>query len=392
MKKLLFASLIFSLLTALLPLSVSASGLQQEVTPCPTGVPISRSMNCNPFESVYVLHRMLESGKFFFEEPLPATPPDPSLTQLPFYYARVRTANAPVFASVEDAVAGKPVLRTIDIAQAEEGGLGYVTYFDVQEVDGKNYYMIEFGQWMRRGDITPNQVYSNFAGLQFSATPYRPFGWVVDLQVIGPVRAHTAPSTAAAFGERLFEQDVAVQIYETRDVDGVRWYKVGPDLWLEARQLHLIHPNTTPPQGVENGRWIEVNLEQQTLSVYQDHQLVYATLIATGADGVWTRPGLFQVYERHESTLMRGAFEADRSDFYYLEDVPWTLYFDEARALHGAYWRARLGFVQSHGCVNLSVTDSHWLFNWAVDGDWVWVHDPSGHTPEDPSLYSAGGA
>jgi lipoprotein-anchoring transpeptidase ErfK/SrfK len=87
---------------------------------------------------------------------------------------------------------------------------------------------------------------------------------------------------------------------------------------------------------------------------------------------------------------MSGAFEADRSDYYYLAEVPWTLYFDEARALHGAYWRARLGFVQSHGCVNLTVTDSHWLFNWATVGDWVWVHDPSGRTPED--FVGAGGA
>jgi lipoprotein-anchoring transpeptidase ErfK/SrfK len=332
---------------------------------------------------------MLEAGKFFFEEPLPAASPDASLTQLPFYYARINTPNAPVFATPEDAAAGKPILQTIDVAQ---GGLGFVTYFDVRELNGKNYYMIEYGQWMRRGDISPNQIYSNFAGLQFTATPSLPFAWVVDLQVIGPVQARKAPSTAAALGERSYNQDQVVQIYETRDVNDVRWYKVGPDLWFEARQLHLVIPNATPPEGVENGRWIEVNLEQQTLSVYQDGQLAYATLIATGVDGVWTRPGLFQIYERHESTLMRGAFEADRSDFYYLEDVPWTLYFDESRALHGAYWRARLGFVQSHGCVNLSVADSHWLFNWATDGDWVWVHDPSGRTPEDPSLYSAGGA
>jgi len=389
MKKLLFASLLVSLFALLMPTPVSASVLRQDITPCPTDVPIPQSTGCLPFESTYQLHRMLEMGKFFFEEPLPTSSPDVALTALPFYYARVNTANAPIFASPEDAAAGKPVFSTIPIT---ENGLGFVTYTDVQEVNGKNYYMIEFGQWMRRGDISPNQIYSQFTGLQFTATSARPFGWMVDLQVIGQVQARKAPRLTAALGERFYNQDQVVQVYETREVDGLIWYKVGPDLWFEARQLHLVFPNTTPPEGVENGRWIEVNLEQQTLSVYQDNQLVYATLIATGVDGVWTRPGLFQIYEALESTPMRGAFEADRSDFYYLEDVPWTLYFDEARALHGAYWRARLGFVQSHGCVNLTVTDSHWIFNWATEGDWVWVHDPSGRTPEDPSLYSAGGA
>jgi len=134
---------------------------------------------------------------------------------------------------------------------------------------------------------------------------------------------------------------------------------------------------------VTNGRWIEVNLFEQTMAVYDNSQLVFATLIASGMEPFWTRPGLFQIYSRLESTLMRGAFEADRSDFYYLQGVPWTLYYDDARALHGAYWRTRFGFPQSHGCVNLAPGDAHWLFNWAKEGDWVYVWDPSGklHRP-----------
>lgn len=386
MKNLLFAILALSLMVTLIPSSVSAADLEQDDSPCPTGVPISQTMGCLPFDSTYQLHRMLETGKFFFEEPLPVASPDPSLTQLPFYYARVNTANAPIFASIADAAAGKPVLKTL------EAGLVYVTYNDVQEFDGKNYYLIDFGQWMRRGDISPNQTYSPFMGMQFTSTPTRPFGWVLDAQVIGQVQPRRAPSQSATLADRYLNQYDVIQVYETREAEGLRWYEVGPDLWLESRQVRMVVTNTTPPEGVSNNRWIEVNLEQQSLSVYQDGQLVYATLIATGLPDVWTRPGLFQIYERHESTLMRGVFETDRSDFYFLEDVPWTLYFDESRALHGAYWRARFGFEQSHGCVNLSVADSHWIFNWATDGDWVWVHDPSGRTPEDPSLYSAGGA
>ena len=89
---------------------------------------------------------------------------------------------------------------------------------------------------------------------------------------------------------------------------------------------------------------------------------------------------------------MRGAFTADWSDYYYLEDVPWTMYYDEARALHGAYWHNGFGYARSHGCVNLGPGDALWLYNWASIGDWVYVWDPSGRTPEDPSLYTPGGA
>jgi lipoprotein-anchoring transpeptidase ErfK/SrfK len=71
----------------------------------------------------------------------------------------------------------------------------------------------------------------------------------------------------------------------------------------------------------------------------------------------------------------------DPADAYNLESVPWTMYFDESRAFHGAYWRANLGYPQSHGCINMSVGDSHWLYDWAKMGEHVYVYDPSGKTP-----------
>ena len=116
--------------------------------------------------------------------------------------------------------------------------------------------------------------------------------------------------------------------------------------------------------------------------------------LATGLDNLWTRPGVFQIYEKHESTAMSGDFSGGTGGYYYLADVPWTLYYDQARAIHGAYWRQKqfFGYQGSHGCVNLPIGDANWVYSWANVGDWVYVHDPSGHTPTDPSLYSEGGA
>ncbi|HRF96223.1 MAG TPA: L,D-transpeptidase, partial [Aggregatilineales bacterium] len=66
---------------------------------------------------------------------------------------------------------------------------------------------------------------------------------------------------------------------------------------------------------------------------------------------------------------------------------PWTMYFDEGRALHGAYWHDGFGFRRSHGCVNLSITDARLLYDWVAeqypdyvssnveeDGPAVWVY------------------
>jgi lipoprotein-anchoring transpeptidase ErfK/SrfK len=166
---------------------------------------------------------------------------------------------------------------------------------------------------------------------------------------------------------------------------------VGPDEWVLQKYIARVTPNTTHPQGVTGDRWIEVNLFEQTLAVYDKRQLVFATVIATGADPFWTQPGVFQIFDKKETTPMSGASESDGKDAYYLEDVPWTMYYDGPRALHGAYWRAKMGFTQSHGCINMTIGDAHWLFNWAQLGDWVYVWDPSGKTPTDPSLYGSVG-
>jgi hypothetical protein len=183
-----------------------------------------------------------------------------------------------------------------------------------------------------------------------------------------------------------------VWIYDVERVGNLDWYQVGPGEWLEQRLLAVVNPDPTVPEGVEDNRWISINLYEQTLMVYEDGQLVYATLVSSGLKGWWTQPGVFQVYTKLDGDRMMGAFEADRSDYYYLEDVPWTLYYDKARALHGAYWHNGFGYPRSHGCVNLSLIDAHWLYNWSEEGTWVHVFDPSGETPTDAEQYGVGGA
>ena len=52
----------------------------------------------------------------------------------------------------------------------------------------------------------------------------------------------------------------------------------------------------------------------------------------------------------------------------------------------------QFGSELSHGCINLSVGDSHWLYDWADVGDYVYVWDPSGLTPTDPAFYEGSAA
>ncbi|KYF53088.1 hypothetical protein BE08_00505 [Sorangium cellulosum] len=53
--------------------------------------------------------------------------------------------------------------------------------------------------------------------------------------------------------------------------------------------------------------------------------------------------------------------------------MPYTQYFHEGYALHGAYWHDEFGKARSHGCINLAPADAAWLFEWtepAVPPEW----------------------
>ncbi len=348
---------------------------------CLPGVYLTDPVDCLALGPAQKITELARKGMTFPPRPLPAVTPDKSLTISPVMIARInldKTEQAALYATFEDATQGVNPTRYI-----APGPLRYVSYIDVAYYNDKPYIRLRSGEWMRASPI----AYSDFQGLQFSQTPKNSFGWIVD-----PPEVHTAPGYASAkTGRTLYREDV-VQIYDVQAADGTDWYMIGLDQWIERRYIRQVRINTTPPEGVSGDRWIDVNLYDQTLAVYENRQLVFATMIASGSEPFFTRPGVFQVYEKHETETMSGSFEADRSDFYYLEDVPWTMYFDQARALHGAYWRAWFGYEGTHGCVNLSIGDSAWLFNWAEEGEWVHVWDPSGRTPTDPSYYGAGGA
>jgi lipoprotein-anchoring transpeptidase ErfK/SrfK len=339
---------------------------------CAPDVYLESPGDCLPLGPSVYITEMAELGLSFPQRALPALKPDPTLTQLPYRYFRLEEDSVPVLSGPAGSETGQAFLP----------GFVYVSYIDRVESNGV-YYMLQDGGWIP-GKGSRIGEYSLFQGLQFRSTPHNSFAWPLPFYT-DSIPVYSAPGYSAPLTDRILYPYIhIVQVYATQSADGVDWNLIGPNQWVEARILATVTPNTTPPEGVTTGRWIDVDLAEQTLTVYENNQLVFATVIASGLEPFWTRPGLFQIYQKKETETMRNN---DPTDYYYLDNVPWTMYFDKARALHGAYWRTRFGYPQSHGCINLSVGDSHWLFNWAHEGDYVWVHDPTGLTPTDPALY-----
>lgn len=315
------------------------------------------------------MSEMAQKGMTFPARPLPVFKPDQTLTQLPYRYFRLEKEYVPVLNAPQGGETGQAYLP----------GFVYVSYVDRVDTGKGIYYQLENGGWIPGKGARVGEI-SAYQGLQFRATPHTTFGWPFEYIPVKQAPGYNAPET----GQYLNPFVDLFRVYDTQTADGVDWNMIGPNQWVEGRKVALVHPKSAPPEGVTNGRWIDVDLAEQTLAVYENNQLIFATVIASGLEPFYTRPGLFQIYSKKPTENMRNG---DPTDFYYLDNVPWTMYFDKARALHGAYWRTRFGYPQSHGCVNLSVGDAHWLYNWAVEGDWVYIYDPTGQTPTDPSFY-----
>ncbi|NJL26930.1 MAG: L,D-transpeptidase [Thermoanaerobaculia bacterium] len=64
---------------------------------------------------------------------------------------------------------------------------------------------------------------------------------------------------------------------------------------------------------------------------------------------------------------MAGATGAPNA--YALQSVPWVMYFDGDISLHGTYWHNLFGYRQSRGCVNLTISDARWVFEWMNETD-----------------------
>ena len=324
--------------------------------------------DCLPLGASQTIAQLHESGFPYPIKPLAAAKPDSSLSELPVRVARINGAETPVYASLDDAIGGGTVLRTIP-----DGASRYVTMIDTAVSGGRTFVRTMAGGWV---EATPFYSWPKWQGLEFYATPQNDFGWTIN-----PTPSYTEPSFAAPTTGKQYDKYVEFQIYQVVEAEGYEWYKAGPGEWIPSLKSRRLVVDTTVPEGVDNNRWISIDLYNQTLAAYEDGKLVFAALVATGSGELYSDPGLYYIYEKRELEQMQGSYTSDRSDFYSLEGVPWTMYYNHAQAIHGIYWPASLGFTQSHGCVNMFPGDAHWLFNWANLGDWVYVHDPSGQTP-----------
>jgi lipoprotein-anchoring transpeptidase ErfK/SrfK len=256
------------------------------------------------------------------------------------------------------------VLGAVDVVDAPNGnvvlsrpeGSYYVSVRRFQD----GWAEINENQWLPANILVPASV-SRFGGVLLSDAPTEyPIAWV---------RQTTFASSAVGISPiedeaSALAQYTLVNIFSQQSVDDVEWVEAGENQWLPRAMVAMVDPIERPAE-IDTQRWTAVDLAEQVLYAYDGDQVVFATMISSGYNVTPTHEGFFHVYVRYRSTPMTNV--TDPAFFYYLEDVPWTMYFNGDQALHGAYWQDNFGTRGSHGCVNLSLTDAYWLYNFFAE-------------------------
>jgi len=273
----------------------------------------------------------------------------PEGAALPYAYVMIAVpdpATVPLFASPVDARAGAAPERLLKRGDT-------VAVQKKLKLDGVAFYLTVDGRALPVEGTFSMKEKSTWAGVELEEGAQLPTGWTQ-----GRTRVFLAPDRRRAVESlpRRTRVDVAEEIGEGAQ----RMLRIGDARWVRAFDVNEVRLQP-PPQTSAGGRWIDVDLGEQTLCAYQGERPAYATLISSGK-AIGTPRGDYPIWAKASAVTMANQPYEDSP--YFVHMVPWALFFQAHNALHGAYWHDRFGARKSHGCINMAPRDARWLFDW----------------------------
>jgi lipoprotein-anchoring transpeptidase ErfK/SrfK len=139
--------------------------------------------------------------------------------------------------------------------------------------------------------------------------------------------------------------------------------------WLKSSALRTAQLQQPPAEVGTDEHWIDVDTTSQILVAYVGTRPVFATLVSTGRGKAGTPQatpvGIHRVWIKLRQSDMDNLDVAEAKSPYAVEAVPHVMFFEAGYGIHGTYWHDDFGVQKSHGCVNVSLADARWLFQFA---------------------------
>jgi lipoprotein-anchoring transpeptidase ErfK/SrfK len=268
-----------------------------------------------------------------------------------------------------------------------ERGFG-VAIVEQRELGHERYGRTNRGLWIPMRDLAPVRPIA-FRGAEIAPLEGAqiPFAWVVVDRATLYARQGKAVVPNGA-GKGRFER---VDVLEQLDTFQGRFSRIDERTWIADKSIR--HPTLAPAPAEVNvdagERWLDIELESQTLVAYEGARPVFATLVSTGRGSgprspTATPTGVHRIWVKLLSSDMDNLEDESASRYYRIEDVPYVQYFAKGVGLHAAFWHRSFGHVKSHGCVNLAPLDAERLFWWTTP------RLPNGWTAVLPASFDRG--
>lgn len=134
-------------------------------------------------------------------------------------------------------------------------------------------------------------------------------------------------------------------------------------------QEELISVPARPAFGiVPEGKSIVIDLSQQRLYAYENGLLENTFLISSGKFPWRTPVGNHSVLAKIHYVDYTWSYGVNDPRNYALGFVPYNLRIYPHIYIHYAYWHNNFGYPMSHGCVNVNLENSKWIYDWAQEG------------------------
>ncbi|MBU0540638.1 L,D-transpeptidase family protein [Patescibacteria group bacterium] len=141
---------------------------------------------------------------------------------------------------------------------------------------------------------------------------------------------------------------------------------------LNGRTLLLTVPTSpvvTGPTDAE--KKIAVSLDEQRLYAYEHGRIAKTFLISSGVRSHPTPTAQTTVLKKAPIMDYRWYYGPNNPSNYNLPNVKYNLNILPHIYIHYAYWHNNFGNKMSHGCINVGLDDSAWIYNWAEIGTHV---------------------
>jgi lipoprotein-anchoring transpeptidase ErfK/SrfK len=289
----------------------------------------------------------------------PLAPSDANDDGLPYRYFFAGSSGAYAYANLQNALDDSP-------DQELEQGFA-VAIVEEKRAHNEAWGRTKKNRWIAMRELVPARPFL-FRG-ELVEGGKLDVGWVT----VDKANVYATEKAEKATGTRVrFEKIHVREEKGTGDKTMLRVDEGGVTGWMRAKDISRARLAPPPAEvGADKAdaateRWIDVDLNQQSIVAYEGTKPVFASIVSTGKgppkSDFATPVGVHRIWVKIFTTKMDNLEKEDVEKHYALEDVPWVQFFDKAVALHGAFWHHDFGHIHSHGCVNLAPLDARWLY------------------------------